>query len=482
MGSLVNGSFVNVPDGKAEIVVGTGGGTKTKVSVFEVSGATPARVQTFFPFTALNPNFLGGVSLDVARIDADGIPDIIAGMGVNGTSRIEVWTWNTATATLALLGAIPDAFTGPSNNAPVRVAAMDTDGDDIADAIFAVQGPIGTTGEVHRFDITSTSPFTYQQADPLTGFPGPWFIATSKSVPSGPVPQPGPAGPAPAITVWTNPDNPHDVNNEGFVTPLDALETINHINTNPGETALPAQQFSPPRFFDTNVDGVITPGDVLVVLNFLNSSAASSGEGEASEPAGDIAAMFSRLGLAASPAVPRSASSTPEGRRDQVLGALDTALVPGAEWFLPEAEEESPLVPRSTETRLDDPACLTWSPSWRKSRRTLPPRSEVNLQPVRTCVSSSSSPSSSHRGGGRGRGRKPRQLSHFLPSESFSPLHVTFLDHLPKELHARKTPFGFGMFPTLPRLARLCRRGHYLRCKMDRWCSTPVRLQPGECL
>ena len=137
--------------------------------------------------------------MDVARIDPDGVPDIIAGMGVNGMSRIEVWNWNTGTATLGLLGAIPNVFTGPSNNSPVNVASMDTDGNDIADAIFAVQGPIGTVGEVHRFDITGTLPFTYQQAPPLTGFSGPWFIATSKSAPSVPVPQPGP---------WRRPQSP----------------------------------------------------------------------------------------------------------------------------------------------------------------------------------------------------------------------------------------------------------------------------------
>ena len=68
-------------------------------------------------------------------------PDIIVGMGVNGTSRIEVWTWNISDASLALRGAIPDAFTGPSNKAPVRVAALDADGNGIAEAILAVQGP-----------------------------------------------------------------------------------------------------------------------------------------------------------------------------------------------------------------------------------------------------------------------------------------------------------------------------------------------------
>jgi hypothetical protein len=206
--------------------------------------------------------------------------------------------------------------------------------------------------EVHRFDILDTSPFTYDEADPLTGFPGPWFIATSKSMPSGPIPTPGPI-PSPPISVWTNPVNPFDVNDEGVVSPLDVLMTINHINTNPSETSLPAQQFSPPRFFDTNVDGLITAGDVLLVLNRLNSFWAGSGEGEESEPAGEVGAMFRALDLVASPAVPQSAAWMPEAGRDQVLGTLDTADVPGTEWFLPKGEVESPRVPYSAKNPLD---------------------------------------------------------------------------------------------------------------------------------
>jgi len=283
MGQIVNGSFVNVPDGKAEIVVGTGAGTPAAVSVFEVTGTAPIRVQTFFPFAAVNPNFKGGVSLDVARLEADAIPGILVGMGVNGNSRIEVWAWNASPAGISLLGVIPDAFTGPSNNAPVHVAAADTTGNGIADAVFAVQGPIGTTGEIHRFDITSTQPFAYQQAPSLTGFPGPWFIATSKATPPAAPPQ-FPMETLPSFaSAWTNPLNPLDINNDGQVTPLDILETINFINTHLGQTSLPAQQLSPPRFFDANIDGVITSADVLVVLNHVNQALERWGEGEASE-------------------------------------------------------------------------------------------------------------------------------------------------------------------------------------------------------
>jgi hypothetical protein len=279
-------------------------------------------------------------------------------MGVNGNSRVEVWSWDTDTAALFLAGAIPQAFTGASDNAPVDVAAMDMNGDLIADAIFAVQGPIGTTGQIRRFDVSldmdREPKFAFAPADPLTGFSGPWFIATSKPVPQ----EPEPSNAAPPIAIWTNPVNPFDVNSEGLVGPLDVLITINYINANPGVTALPAQQFSPPRYFDTNVDGVITPKDVLLVLNYLNSSAAGSGEGEANEAAGAAVATFADPGTPvaglAAPAAPPSQGSTVESDRDQVLGAFAATNGPDNEWYLPEVEFELPQNSSSSKSALDD--------------------------------------------------------------------------------------------------------------------------------
>jgi hypothetical protein len=359
MGSFVNDEFVNVLDGRAEIVVGTAGGITTKVIVWEVTGATPAPVAEFFPFTALNPNFLGGVSLDVAWIDQNADPtqdppDILAGMGVNGTSQIEVWAWNTSDATLSMRGAIPDAFPPPSENAPVRVAGLDTNGDKIADSILAVQGPIGTTGEVRRFDIISSSPFEVSPPIVLSGFSGPWFVATSKTMFSDADSQgPLPGEPASAL-VWTNPDNSHDVNGEGIVSPLDVLETINFINTRPGETGLPAQQFTPPRFFDTNADGVVTPADALIVVNYLNRPELDSGEGEAAEAAGGIAEMASLLSLPLGLAAPGNALAEPNRQIDEALPALDTEVVPETPWRGSIPDAQAPVMPLSRLPYLDE--------------------------------------------------------------------------------------------------------------------------------
>jgi hypothetical protein len=182
MGQFVGGAFVNTLDGKAEIVVGSGAGIQTTVKVFEVSAAATA-ARSFTPFSTGATNYQGGVSLSAARINADLIPDIVVGAGVNGGSLVDVWAWsNTPSATLSSLSANGigfAAFTDASRTAPVRVAALDTNGDGVAEAILAAQGPGGTTSQIREFDITSVSPLQVSSATVVPGtFPGPYFIAT----------------------------------------------------------------------------------------------------------------------------------------------------------------------------------------------------------------------------------------------------------------------------------------------------------------
>jgi hypothetical protein len=196
MGStpLVNGPFDNtVLDQKAEIVVGSGAGMKTTVKVFDVSRlvtptprAVPMAAGSFTPFSTTTSSYKGGVSLSVARINADLIPDIVVGAGANGRSLVDVWAWsNTSSARLASLSANGigfAAFTDASRNAPVQVAAVDTNGDGIADEILAVQGPGGTTGQIRAFNITSAAPLQVSSPTAVPGnFPFPYFIATIKT-------------------------------------------------------------------------------------------------------------------------------------------------------------------------------------------------------------------------------------------------------------------------------------------------------------
>jgi len=275
MGStpVINGPFDNTQrDQQAEIVVGSGAGMQTTVKVFDVSslatltpGVMPTAAGSFTPFSTATTVYRGGVFLDVARINADPIPDIIVGAGVLGGSLVDVWAWdNTSSAMLSSLSANGlgfEAFDGPSRNSPVRVAGLDTNGDDIADAILAVQGPGGTTGQIRVFNITNVSPL--EVALPFTTVPGgfadayfhPYFIATISD--SSPV-LPEASGEGGILHAYAH---PYDVNGDDRVTPVDVLILINYINGNP--------------------DGHVTPLNVLVVINYINSELQGpAGEGE----------------------------------------------------------------------------------------------------------------------------------------------------------------------------------------------------------
>lgn len=70
---------------------------------------------------------------------------------------------------------------------------------------------------------------------------------------------------------WQNPRNRFDVNDDGFVTPIDALLVINQINRL-GSQPLPAPAAPdrlPPPFVDVSGDDFRTPIDVLLVIDFL---------------------------------------------------------------------------------------------------------------------------------------------------------------------------------------------------------------------
>ncbi len=83
---------------------------------------------------------------------------------------------------------------------------------------------------------------------------------------------------------WQNPVNRHDVNNNGEVTPLDALLVINDLNTRRSRE-LTGTNFIPPPFIDVNGDSSLSPIDALLVINFLNASRGSGeGEGHMSPP------------------------------------------------------------------------------------------------------------------------------------------------------------------------------------------------------
>jgi hypothetical protein len=71
---------------------------------------------------------------------------------------------------------------------------------------------------------------------------------------------------------WTNADNHVDVNRDRYVTPIDALVVINHLNrTGPQSFGMAtSNQAYASNAVDTNGDSNLTATDALVVINYLN--------------------------------------------------------------------------------------------------------------------------------------------------------------------------------------------------------------------
>ena len=79
---------------------------------------------------------------------------------------------------------------------------------------------------------------------------------------------------------WQNPISQFDVNNDGFVSPVDVLLVINYINEQ-GSFQLPSPRPVGEYFYDVDGDGWLKPVDVLALINELNARNTAGGEGEA---------------------------------------------------------------------------------------------------------------------------------------------------------------------------------------------------------
>jgi hypothetical protein len=273
----LNGTFTNNLDGKAEIIVGSGPGIKAAVKVFVVNG-TVANVRTINPFSN-GTIYKGGVNLDVANLNDDGapgpagnIPDLVIGTENGGGSRVETWVWN-GSAQLVKTGSFQAYADSPSKVAPTRVAAIDSNGDQIADQIATVQGPNGTTGQVRIFNIISASP-TLQvvQSDVLAPLPGPYWIADIGTALPPPQEQfaEGEADDAGELAVCPLPEHVGnlDLNSDGALNAGDVMVVVNELSRQTSGTSTATTQY------DFNGDGQFSALDALFLIDELSHAAA----------------------------------------------------------------------------------------------------------------------------------------------------------------------------------------------------------------
>ena len=159
----------SILDDRAEIVVGSGSGMSATLKVFTYFGSTKTAtpVRTYRPLGA----FRGGITLDVARVDADLVPDILVAAGNGGGSQILVLSG----ASGAILSAFRAYSGAPSAHAPVHVAAFDSDGNGIADYIFAAQGTDGATRKIRKFEALSGQ-LVDEFFETTTDFGGAYFL------------------------------------------------------------------------------------------------------------------------------------------------------------------------------------------------------------------------------------------------------------------------------------------------------------------
>jgi hypothetical protein len=125
-------------DRHADVIAGTGPGTKARIAVF--SGATGALLESFAPFS---PTFAKGVVLATGDVNGDGKADVVVGTA-GGPSVVRVYAGATKTRLLSFSAFSPQLTGG------VTVAATDVNGDKSAEVV--VGSGTGGNSQVRLFD------------------------------------------------------------------------------------------------------------------------------------------------------------------------------------------------------------------------------------------------------------------------------------------------------------------------------------------
>ncbi len=138
-------------DGVSELVVTSGAGMAPVARMYNTALATPSVIDTITPFGGTRMR--GGMTVAVAPVTADSIPDIIFAAGNGGGSFVEIYNGSVAAAAnvrLARFAAFADLAT---RNCSVFAVGVDTDGDGRVNSIDVVQG-VASQSALRRYSTT----------------------------------------------------------------------------------------------------------------------------------------------------------------------------------------------------------------------------------------------------------------------------------------------------------------------------------------
>ncbi|MCC7083779.1 MAG: hypothetical protein IT427_02090 [Pirellulales bacterium] len=152
-------------DGRAEIVVGSGPGIAPRIRVYDISTIDPLPTPGYvdlLPFIyqirPFNTSDRGGVFVAVGNVRGDGIAEIIAGSGVGGRGRVEMYNSN-GTRFKSF-----SAYPNNGNNSAVHVAVENVDADAFGEIITG-EGPGGSLRR-RAFDADATMVDDILEIDP----------------------------------------------------------------------------------------------------------------------------------------------------------------------------------------------------------------------------------------------------------------------------------------------------------------------------
>ncbi|MCA9133532.1 MAG: hypothetical protein KDA45_10275 [Planctomycetales bacterium] len=143
---------------------------------------------------------------------------------------------------------------------------------------------------------------------------------------------------------YHNAKNPHDVNGDGIISPLDVLILINDLNANgphPTPSGGVGNGEPPSHMPDVNGDGIISPIDVLLIINELNGARMFAGPGAGGEGEAPAAEGFAGEKVATEPTLVRLPTLEPESALPEAAlseSALPEAALP--DYSSPESEAE----------------------------------------------------------------------------------------------------------------------------------------------